>query len=129
MTLENNISCLYFHLRSEDARKVVGGGLLVDFYLNLLAALHIVWKFYIQSQITEQSTGMTQSFLCFIVLILFSTLLGQSAGQNHMKRKEKISDILEEIEAHQNNKMDVESKEGIEKHNSERKEQNAVLNI
>ena len=72
---------------------------------------------------------MTQSFLCFIVLILFSTLLGQSVGQNHMKRKEKISDILEEIEAHQNNKMDVESKEGIEKHNSERKEQNAVLNI
>ena len=50
MTLENNISCLCFHLRREEAkqaRRWWSGWVVVDFYQNLVPALNIVWKFYI----------------------------------------------------------------------------------
>ena len=47
--IENNISCLYFHLRCEEASKPVvrvGGGRFLS-ESRPVPALNIVWKFYI----------------------------------------------------------------------------------
>ena len=76
--LENNISCLYFHLRCEEASKPVvrvgGGRFLSESRPCPQHCMEILHSSDSGRHITEQSTVMTQSFLCFIVLILFSTL-------------------------------------------------------
>ena len=80
--IENNISCLYFHLRWEEASKparqsvvrVGGGRFLSESRPCPQHCMEILYSSDSQRHITEQSTAMTQSFLCLIVLILFSPL-------------------------------------------------------